>query len=1079
MANTSIEVIIVGKDELSPVLDTISAKFNSFSNSANKAKESLSEVEGFCSSLRKKLGEKFESNFIDDLASLPKTLIESNSVATTTIKTFKGFELTTKDLKEVDTNVKNVTHKFKEMGEVGGSLSITNSNVNSLMTSIEGLDSAGSGLGKIGVDLKEVESQFNKVAVAGTGISSINREIKDTTKNVKTVESASKGLKVVGGELKEVTKNALKSADLWALGLEAAITGINALFDHLNKKSEERMQQIEQHANNEAKQLKVIQQIQNGMSKEEWQKVREGADLGNKNLTTESFGAIQTWAAANKDTNAEAAKVWELMTAAIDKNKKKIEESTDAYKEQKKRVEELKKASEDLLNSQKEEVASLKLSQLQDVVGNEDLSIGERETAAQNLNQAKQNKLTEEKEKEIKSAKDAKLYTEELGNTIEIKYKLKTEELVKENQANIEAIQKTQDQAAKEYQDAREALNKQLIDSDMQAAQEILNNEKEFYDKRIEAAKTLYEIKKNAIKEQLEIEKAAMIQKANETGKSEEDTGKTDQEIEKINEDYKKLYESRLGEIDKEYQNTIAGLNTATKSFDEQLNELVGSLSKGAGNITSALSGLDKIFGTNTADIQQAISSGMSAISSGAQAFTSFMKGDIVGAISSAISAVGSIFDVFDSLFESTEEGLVKMLGKQGFDDTYSEELIEKIADVSDRMGDSSYGFAQYLEEFFAETDISNEEEFSRMSDMLNEQIGEYVKQGHTTEEAFEKYGDELEQLTDAQEKYGFESTESLKTMIAIQKQQTSAGRVSGITDAINGVQTMIDAMSEYGYSAESFTAVFGLVQNLFDKLRAEGLSTQEIFEKISPVVESAKKAAEAAGVSTGPIDDLMKFYDMMEASAPLFDVISGIGTVLEGLTSTGTLTQDNLNSLSQTTLETYSNMRAEGFTAEQIAAAMGPEILEIAESAEKYGYTLSADMQALVDQMKAAGVETEKTDVEVLQEWGDEYLVQSKAWGDSMIETIKSFSEYQEGGTVSGNPQEAHLAWVHGGETIIPMGSTLLTSSLSQPCSNVTIKIMEGSDGTSYLKNLIKVTVEEESKHGNIKIPESAVISG
>ena len=529
-----------------------------------------------------------------------------------------------------------------------------------------------------------------------------------------------------------------------------------------------------------------------------------------------------------------------------------------------------------------------------------------------------------------------------------------------------------------------------------------------------------------------------------------------------------------LGLVGGELSDASAGIAQIGQGI-QQITEAGEDFSALMDGVNSIGQGIAGIFGGEESDMSQLIS-GASNVGTGV---AKALSGDLSG----IVQALAGIPDLLDGLFESTQEGYVKQLGKQGFDDTYSQELLDKMSAVSDAMGDKSFGMKAYIEDFFKETDISNKDEFTRMSDLLDESIGEYISQGYTTEEAYAKYGDELEQLTAAQEKYGFETTESLQAMLDLQRSGTTEGRVSGISDAIGGIDKMIEGMSKAGYSDASFTSVFGLLQSSFQKLQAEGLSMQEIFEKVSPVVDKAREAAEKAGVSTAPMDALIAYTEKMKNASPILDVISGLDAAIKGLGSTGTLTQKNLDDMALTAQETIKKLEAQGFSPTEIAAQMGPAISDMTSAAEKFGYDLPQDIVDLGKTIEKLGLEGEKSPAEEIANWGTAYLEQTKAWGDSMIKTLEGLGGYAEGGVVPGNGG-AQLAWVHGGETVVPPGAApslpalpaMINYNQQQQPLELKITLEQKAGGQNYLENLIGVTVEAKTRNGEIKIASSSM---
>jgi len=222
--------------------------------------------------------------------------------------------------------------------------------------------------------------------------------------------------------------------------------------------------------------------------------------------------------------------------------------------------------------------------------------------------------------------------------------------------------------------------------------------------------------------------------------------------------------------VNEEIGKAIMSAGTLTEGVAGIFKAFEGDKVNGLGlmsGIQGGFAGLQGLFGGEAGSDSSQLLGGMGGLGAGV---AGILTDNPIEGISSIISSLPSLLD---GLTESTQEGYTKQLSKQGFNDTYSEGLLDKMSEVSDQKGDKSFGIKAYIEDFFKETDIDTKDEFGRMSDLLSESIGEYVAQGHTMDEAYGKFGDELEQLTSAQEKYGFETVSSLTNMLDIQKSQT------------------------------------------------------------------------------------------------------------------------------------------------------------------------------------------------------------------------------------------------------------------------------------------------------------------
>jgi len=204
--------------------------------------------------------------------------------------------------------------------------------------------------------------------------------------------------------------------------------------------------------------------------------------------------------------------------------------------------------------------------------------------------------------------------------------------------------------------------------------------------------------------------------------------------------------------VDENIGKAIGSAATLTEGVAGIFKAFEGDKVNGLGlmsGIQGGFAGLQGLFGGEAGSDASQLLGGMGGIGEGV---AGILTDNPLEGIASIISSLPSFID---GLTESTQEGYVKQLSKQGFNDTYSEGLLDEMSAVSDQKGDKSFGIKAYIEDFFKETDIDTKEEFGRMSDLLSESVGEYVAQGHTMDEAYGKFGDELTQLTAAQEKYG------------------------------------------------------------------------------------------------------------------------------------------------------------------------------------------------------------------------------------------------------------------------------------------------------------------------------------
>lgn len=755
--------------------------------------------------------------------------------------------------------------------------------------------------------------------------------------------------------------------------------------------------------------LKIKEYSQAGLSaieamqkaQQDWTKKQAEMNRSQTTSAKDTLAKFEKYSATHKD------KLSADINAVLKAEKEAGKEGLDDFKG-------VAVQKEDIAAGLAQEIKNLESETLKASADNEKLSLAERIAAADAWLAKQKEILSDQYSEEKKKLEESGEANKTSLNLLNEKYRLFNEQRKAEHQETLGKINEDEKKAAEERIKTAEDevkrkadLERSLKESQIDLYQDMVDNENASKEERLQAAKDLYSAKVELILAEIAWQKERELLAA-----------KDDVDRAKIEEKFKNITLTRLGQVRKAYEDTFASLNEDIYLFGINLTELVNTITDGMTHIQTALGGLDKLLGTETGGIQDALGSAVSGFQSGASAIGSFIYGDIVGGIASAISALSSFADMFDALSESTQEGYVKQFERQGFDDTYSEELLNKMSEVSDAMGDKSYGIMAYLEDFFAETDISNEEEFSYLSDLLNQKMGEDIAQGKTVEEVYEQYGDELQQLLDAQEQYGFETTDSLAQMLKLQKQQTSAGRVSGLTDVVSNLESVIEGMSGYDFSQESWNSVFGMFQDTFKKLQSEGLSMAEIQEIIGPTMEKALKIAEEQGLDISSIEQLKSFYKKMTGASGLLDVISGLQSAVTGLSETGTLTQENISQSSTAALETYQKLLDEGFSQNEALMQMGSLLGEISDSAEQYGYAIPEELQKLITAAEGINaIETEKP----LDETISDGLVEGF---DRVVEVMKSYfgdlPAYARGGIVRSAEGEETYATVHGGEYVI-----------------------------------------------------------
>jgi tetratricopeptide (TPR) repeat protein len=552
------------------------------------------------------------------------------------------------------------------------------------------------------------------------------------------------------------------------------------------------------------------------------------------------------------------------------------------------------------------------------------------------------------------------------------------------------------------------------------------------------------------------------------------------------------------------YAGQIGG---AFMSVDEEIGKAIGS----AGTLTEGVAGIFKAFEgdkVNGLGLMQGIQGGFAGLQGlfGGEpgSDTSQLLGGLGGVgvgvagiltdnpIEGIASIISSLPSLIDGLFESTQEGYTKQLSKQGFNDTYSEDLLDKMSAVSDQKGDKSFGIKAYIEDFFKETDIDTKDEFSRMSDLLSESIGEYVSQGHTMDEAYWKFGDELEQLTSAQEKYGFETVSSLTNMLDIQKSQTKEGRIEGLQGSLGGYDKIISGIEkqmkltpDFKLSETSISGIAGSLTNTYPELLNQGMGAGEAVDAVKPLLTEYAGMAEKQGWDLSKVpgfSQLSSYFESLDKASGALDMISGSADVVKALSGSGLMDQATLESQGSLGMDVMNQLEASGLNDTQVLQQMGGWLQSMQQAAEKSGLSLSPEIQALITQAEEKGVlpEEQKPVGEVIAEGIETGFTKAI---DVIDKYFGNLTEFGEGGMVPGSSGQRKLIWAHAGEAVgFPEDLSKLASNpeLAQGLSGVAGMLAAAMQNTGAMlasagggTESIAVTLQNLADSGKLNLME------
>ena len=477
--------------------------------------------------------------------------------------------------------------------------------------------------------------------------------------------------------------------------------------------------------------------------------------------------------------------------------------------------------------------------------------------------------------------------------------------------------------------------------------------------------------------------------------------------------------------VDENIGKAIGSAGTLTEGVAGIFKAFEGDKVNGLGlmsGIQGGFAGLQGLFGGEPGSDMSELLGGMGGVGAG---IAGLLTANPIEGITSLISGIPALLD---GLTESTHEGYVKQLSKQGFNDTYSEGLLDKMSAVSDQKGDKSFGIKAYIEDFFKETDIDTKDEFGRMSDLLSESIGEYVSQGHTMDEAYGKFGDELEQLTSAQEKYGFETVSSLSNMLDIQKSQTKEGRIEGLQGAIGGYDKIISGIEkqmkltpDFKLSGASISGIAGSLTNTYQELLNQGMGAGEAVDAVKPLLTEYAGMAEKQGWDLSKVpgfSQLSSYFDSLDKSSGALDMISGSADVVKALSGSGLMDQATLESQGSLGMDVMNQLEASGLNDTQVLQQMGGWLQSMQAAAEKSGLGLDPEIQALIARAEEKGVMPEEVKPvgEVIAEGIETGFTKAI---DVIDKYFGGLAEFGEGGTVPGSEGQKKLIWAHAGEAV------------------------------------------------------------
>jgi hypothetical protein len=194
---------------------------------------------------------------------------------------------------------------------------------------------------------------------------------------------------------------------------------------------------------------------------------------------------------------------------------------------------------------------------------------------------------------------------------------------------------------------------------------------------------------------------------------------------------------------------------------------------------------------------------------------------------------------------------------------------------------------------------------------------------------------------------------------------QLEAAQKKGDKGAIAKLQAQLAALPLTAGGGQALGAsLFGI----FERLTKDGASALDVLSQLDPVIESLDKQLSKAGLSGGAAFDQIKSLAGIatdEIAGPAFQAIQAYGQALEGLNNSAVLTQEEFSGLTEQITATYTAavdaLVKQGKDGSKALHLIAPQLQEIWELQQDFGYAVDDSTQKLLDQAVAAGDVGEK----------------------------------------------------------------------------------------------------------------------
>lgn len=257
-------------------------------------------------------------------------------------------------------------------------------------------------------------------------------------------------------------------------------------------------------------------------------------------------------------------------------------------------------------------------------------------------------------------------------------------------------------------------------------------------------------------------------------------------------------------------------------------------------------------------------------------------------------------------------------------------------------------------------------------NDQVNLTMGVFanlMKSGESIVSVLGMMGDSFDKLIETQKMGALSSSESYKSLL------------SDNEDLIKSVNEYGDAISknaELELSQKQILQYTKDIEGQYDKLIDAGFSHAEAMGTLGPSLNEIQANAEkygteldantqrlidqAAAASTsfegsGLFEELAKFRTLIKDNEALVKSVEGFNTLLGATAELGEISQKQLSSFAREASREFEKLTEAGFSQNQALQMLGPSLKTLEENASRYGHTIDANTQKLIDQAREAGV--------------------------------------------------------------------------------------------------------------------------